>query len=307
MSSDEDFVTANKAIEIAVIAIGLIGNVLSIIVFSRKSFGLNSISLYYIGVAMSEIFNATQFILDIYYTLEYDVYLQDQSTYLSNFLYSMPTFLTAIQPLVLIAYSIDKNPAIQMLLDKKWFEWVVGAAIIPTNIALYNYYQSYSEKFPSSDHKAIRYFKVMTITNLLEACFLSVLIRAIASIYNTIKPRNTVFQVSKVSQEKKSSDDGSKDEEETSLTFYIMFAILKMPSVFILILSVYFNIYNLVYFKIGIFLYFLNASSNFFINMATYSQFRREFLVLFRLEKRKSETIDRTKFQTSLNQKSSTH
>lgn len=305
MSNENTFVTANKSIEIALIAIGLIGNVLSIIIFLRKSFGLSSISVYYIGVAMSEIFNAIQFIIDIYYT---DVYLQDQITYLSNFLSSMPTFLTAIQPLVLIAYSIDKNPVIQMLLNKKWFEWVVGTAIIPTNIALYNYYQSYSEKFHGLEHKAIRYFKVMTITNLLEACFLSVVIMAIASIYNIIKPRNAVVVSGQVFQEKKSSDTKN---EETSLTFYIMFAILKLPTVVILILSAFFNINNLVYFKIGIFLYFLNASSNFFINMTTYSQFRREFLVLFRLEKRNGETssksIDRTTPQTGLNQRSKTH
>ena len=78
MSSDESFIFALTIIEVAVIAIGIIGNVISIIVFSRKTFRNNSISTYCIALAILECLTLFEFINDIFY-LRYNAYLFDQS------------------------------------------------------------------------------------------------------------------------------------------------------------------------------------------------------------------------------------
>ena len=103
--SDPPFENAMTVIETIIIGIGVIGNILNIIVFLRKTFRSNSISTYCIALSIFELFTLTKFVLNIYW-LAYNRNLPDESDSLCKFFYTAPTFLSGIQPWIMVAFSI---------------------------------------------------------------------------------------------------------------------------------------------------------------------------------------------------------
>ena len=140
--SDASFIFATTTIEAAFIAMGLIGNVLNIIVFSRKTFRNNSISTYCIALAFVESITAVEFVICVY-NLAYNINLPDQSVSLCKFTFSIAIYMNAIQPWIIVAFSIDKILSMRTrsipILKKKWFQWSVVAGIVLFNLALYIY------------------------------------------------------------------------------------------------------------------------------------------------------------------------
>ena len=68
-SADLKFEIAINAIEVAVISIGLIGNLLTIIVFLRKTFRNNSISTYCRALAVVECLTLSNFAIALFQLL----------------------------------------------------------------------------------------------------------------------------------------------------------------------------------------------------------------------------------------------
>ena len=56
-----------ESIEAVIVGIGLIGNLLTIIIFSKKAFRSNSISTYCIALSIVQCITLTQFIADIHW------------------------------------------------------------------------------------------------------------------------------------------------------------------------------------------------------------------------------------------------
>jgi hypothetical protein len=105
--SYEYFTFTVSIIEAAAIAIGFIGNLLSIKVFSRKTFRNNSISTYCIALSIVECLTLFEFINDISY-LKYNDFLYNQSEELCKFVYTIAILIGSIQPWIMVAFSLDK-------------------------------------------------------------------------------------------------------------------------------------------------------------------------------------------------------
>ena len=122
------------------IAISFIGNLISIIIFSRKTFRNNSISTYCIALSINELIYLFKF-ADNIGIVAFNVSPADQSdTYCKIYSY-IQVVRAAIQPCIMVAFSIDKLLSMRMssipILKKKWFQCSVVAGFVLFNSLLY--------------------------------------------------------------------------------------------------------------------------------------------------------------------------
>ena len=317
--SEASFLFTTLVVEAVLLSIGMIGNVLSIVIFLRKTFRNNSISTYCIALSLSEILAFTQLISDIYF-LAYNVFLADQSDSLCKFFYTVPTFLGGIQPWIMVAFAVDKLLCMRVnsmsILKKKWFQWSVVAAIVLFHMALYIYIPILIKRleiFPGyflCDLSTIGLFDIHVIISLLESGFIpfiAMIITSIITIRMLIKSRNAVMKNGQVSKERKSRDT---KYAVSSLSINILFILLKLPSFIFFIMNVFFSYFDMYLYKLSVLSFYLNSSLSFFIHLVTNSLFRRELLILFRLAKRDNENLSHTNRRINpsirLNQVSST-
>ena len=239
--SDESFTFATTAIEAVVIAIGMIGSLLSIIVFSRKTFRNNSISTYCISLSFVEWLTLFELISDIFY-LRYNVYLYNESFVFCKISYSVSIFLNSIQPWIMVAFSIDKLLSMRTrsipILKKKWFQWSIIAGIVLFNLAFYIYIPillKFSELLPGyfiCDLSTIGFFQIYMILTILESFTIPFIILAISSILTVrklFKSRVSVERSGNLTAERKSRDH---KYAISSMILNVMFIIFKNPFLF---------------------------------------------------------------------------
>ena len=287
--SAEDFSFAIYLIQAIIIAIGLIGNIISIIVFSRKTFRANSISTYCISLAICECMSIFELIVDIIH-LVYNVKAADQNDTNCKIINYIPTQLSTIQACILVAFSVDKLLSMKsvQIIKKKWFQFSIVASIVLINVLIYIYLPILirrREKYPGEffcDITTIGFYKEFIIVNLLESCLLPFIIMSITSILSIrllINSRNCVEKVNGIVMKRRRSRD--RKYVISSVAFNIMFIILKLPLMFSFTLSAFFSYYDLYVFRVSFLLNAINVSSSFLVHFATNSLFRREFKIVF--------------------------
>ena len=301
--SEASFTSAILAIEAAVIVIGFIGNVISIIVFSRKTLRNNSISTYCTSLAIVDCLTLIHLTNIIYYFI-YNVYLNDQNSPFCAIAHTTIIYISGIPPWIMIAFSLDKLLSMRTssisVIKKKWFQWSIVVAISLFHIGLYIYFPiliKLSEIFPGffiCDVFSIGFFNIHMILFLLETCLIPFVILTITSILTIrvlIKSRNVAMKAGQVSQGRKSRD---RKFAFSSLTLNTIFIVLKLPSFIFFILSSFFSYFDVYFYNISILFFFVNTSMGFFVHLVTNSLFRREFFVLFRLVKGNGESSIKT-------------
>ena len=204
--SEASFTSTVLAIEAAVIAIGLIGNIISIIVFSRKTFRNNSISTYCTTMAIVECLTLIHLTNIIYY-FKNNAYLMDQNGPFCTMVHTGVIYLSSIPPFIMIAFSLDKLLCMRTssiaILKKKWFQWSIVAGISIFNIGLYLYFPilvKRSEIFPGyfmCDVTSIGFFNIHMILTIIETLLIPYAILTITSILTIralFKSRNAVMK-----------------------------------------------------------------------------------------------------------------
>ena len=296
---DSAYTLATTTLEAILIAIGLIGHLLSIIVFLRKTFRSNSISTYCIALAIVECFTFIQLITDIY-NLAYDIYLPDQNNPLCKLVFSSFVYLNSIQPWIMVAFSVDKLLGMRVntiaLFKKRWFQWTIVFGIVLFNLVLYIYFPiliRVREIFPGyfiCDLTTIGFFQIFMIVNVIESYLIPAIVMVITSILTILmlaKSRKSIERNGHLSKDRKSRD---KKYAISSLALNIMFIICRLPLAVFFMLSAFYSYYDIYFYKVSSLLFYVNASLSLFIHLVTNSVFRREFFVLLSLVKRNGET-----------------
>jgi hypothetical protein len=106
----ESKITANHiigVITIPMVALGLVGNLLSFMGFSRKKFSRNSISIYCRALAISDSFILYDLVYYIFLYI-YNIDLNIQSDFLCKIYYYINVGLSPISIWILVAFSLDK-------------------------------------------------------------------------------------------------------------------------------------------------------------------------------------------------------
>ena len=282
-----------------VVAISLLGNLLSIIIFSRKTFRNNSISTYCIALSLNEFLSLFKFITNIS-VVAFNVAPADQSDAFCRFYYYIFLIYAAVQPGIMVAFSVDKLLSMRTsgipLLKKKWFQWSVVAGIVLFNMLLYIVQPILIKRREIApgrffcDQNAIGFLPTLMIVMTLDSCiipFILMIASSILTIRVLVKSRNSVAKNGNVSKDRKSRD---RKYAVSSVAFNIMFLVFKSPVMVYYIFFSFYNYYDVYFFNIAVFFAYLNPTAFFFIHLVTNSLFRREFLVLIGLVKRNGET-----------------
>ena len=287
--SAEDFSYVMNFIQAIIITIGLIGNIISIIVFSKKTFRTNSISTYCISIAIFENLSIAEMIAD-FFRVVYRVKAIDQTNFNCKIINYISTIMSTVQACLLVAFSIDKLLSMKsvQIIKKKWFQFSIVGSIVFINALAYIFLPislRRTEKYPGvyiCDYSTIVFYKEFFIVNLLESCLVPFIIMSVTStltIRLLIKSRNSVEKINgQVLKERRSRD---RKYAISSITFNIFFIVLKLPLLVYYILSAFYSYYNLYIQWFSLVFYFINISSSFFIHFATNSLFRREFKNVF--------------------------
>ena len=295
-SADLKFEIAINAIEVVVIAIGLIGHLLTIIIFLRKIFRNNSISTYCISLAIADSLSIIR-LINIIYFLPYNAYLMDLNEAYCKVESYAEVLVSAIQPYIMVAFSIDKILSMRTssiaIIKKKWFQCSVVAGIALFHIGLYMYYPILvrrSEVFPwyyLCDVTTIGLVTMHLILLLIENSLIPLVLLMITSIITIRLLLKSSSRIGRLTNERKSRD---RKYAISSVTLNIICIVLKLPLAIFYILLGFFNYYNVYLPNVGYLLFYLNTSMGFLIHIVTNSLFRKEFLVIFRSVKRSIES-----------------
>ena len=256
-----------------------------------------------------------EFASDISY-LTKGVYLIDQSEVGCKIISMSAIMIYSIRPYIMVAFSIDKLMSMRTnsiaILKKKWFQCSIVTGIVIFHIGLYICYSILvrrSEVLPGyfiCDPNTLGFLQIFMYVFILESCIIPLVIlitTSILTIRMLIKPRNSIDRTGNLSKDSKSRD---RKFAISSLTFNAVYIFLQIPSVNFLTLFAFYSYYDKDLYYISIILFFLNCSLGFFIHIVTNSIFRREFLILFRFEKRNesmsSKTISQANIPIRLNQ-----
>ena len=293
-----DFEFLVTLIQIVVIFVGLLGNVISFVVFSRKTFSNNSISTYCRALAIFDslvIFELIQNSGQVFSNFTFSIInLNDINCKI--FFYMMALY-SSIPAWILVVFSIDKMLSMRrnaiLLLRKKSFQWSVVLAISLINLFLYievpiklvRQVLPFYFDYYYCDISSLDFFTGFIIGYLFQTAiipFAVMFVTSIVTIRLLAKSRNALTRGQKADAQRKKRDTKFAI---SSLAFNFIFVALKMPLV-IVYTQVAFNInIDLYFYQMSLFLFFLNASSNFYIHFATNSIFRRELFIIMRITK----------------------
>ena len=276
----------------AVILLGLIGNIITFIVYSRPKFAKNSISVYFRALAIFDSFILYQAIVD-FYLLLYNFYIVLYSDAVCKLIFYIFYAFGSIPGWILIAFSIDKILNMKKLsnnMKRPIVHYIIILAIVLINLVLYIEVpiylrlvpiEYYGYMFPFCDPSTLEFSKILDIIYITEGNILPFVIMFVSSLA-TIKllrdSRKQMNLIGTVADKRKRRD---AKFAVTSLAFNVLFIVLKLP--FVICFSIgYVSVSNM-YLQTSSLLFFIYHSSSFFIHFVSNILFRNEFFLLFRI------------------------
>ena len=290
----ETFDSVMRIARIVVVSTGLIGNLISFIIFSKKTFLNNSISTYCRALAVVQCITLIGLINDVHYLVN-GYYLMISSDGMCKAIMYLTNEYSAIPGWILVLFSIDKMINMRTkklpILKKKWFQWSIVAGVILINALIYLeipillQLKTYSTFYNIllCDISTLSFFNPLLIGILLEANiipFVIMMFTSIVSIRLLIRSRNSLERVGNVDRHRRSRDN---KYAVSSIAFNIVFVGLKLPLTIFYILYANNISVSYYYLQISLLLYTFDCSSSVFVHLATNSLYRSELLVLLRL------------------------
>ena len=295
-----DFLIAMADCRIAVITIGLIGNLITFIVFSRPVFAKNSISTYCRALAIFDCFTIYELVADVGF-VSFNYFVPQMSNIGCKLYYYAGISFASIPGWILIAFSIDKVLSMKnraKFIKKKSFQYAVISGIVLFHLLLYIEVPLFLTRVFVANTTRVRcdvstlpYGDIINMVSLVEGSFIPFVIMLGSTIISIKMIRDSAKNVQNLAQSNLPNRK-SRDFKYaiTSISFNIMFVVLKSPITFVVLLESYIPNITYVTIYVPFLFYFINYSSSFFIHLASNSIFRRELLVLLKL--RSSNQVD---------------
>ena len=270
-----------------IISLGIIGNIISFIVFTRKAFRNNSISTYCRALAVADLFIIVELINNVFnYINKTKIYNINEPT--CKVFYYLSMQYTSIPAWILVSFSIDKMLNMKMsppnILKSKRFQWSLVLGIFLFHFVLYSELliilklektsplNSYACNFGMFDN-----YYPFVFAHLTENCvipFSIMIVTSIVTIKKLIESRRSLERTGRIGNKQRKNRD--MKFAISSLTFNLVFIAFKMP---FFITNI---IYHEIFFQVAFILFLINCSFNFLIHFITNSIFRREFFVIFK-------------------------
>lgn len=288
-----------SGVRFGVMLTGLVGNIITFIIFSRPVFQKNSISVYCRALSVFDSFTIVHMVYEA--SMSFFGYYLTNSSDLACIIYHYAN--SAFGPIpgwILIAFSMDKLLNMKnignSLIKKRWFQLIVIASIVLFNLLLYIevpiYLRLVSFEFGNMTYSycilnMMPYGDMVNLMYLIQANILPFLIMITTSIMSIRLIRKSSNNVSAqlASRERRRKRDIKF--AVTSIMFNFMFITLRLPIVILSVLSLFISTLTNtdISFALTYLLYFVNFSSGIIVHLVSNNIFRSEFLVLFRLKK----------------------
>ena len=294
-----DFVQAIYATRGIINLLGVLGNIITFIVFCRPVFRKNSISIYCSTLALFDSYIIVQLVAD--FSLFFNnVFPPDDSEAWCKLYNYISTAFSAIPAWVLVMFSLDKFWNMKTnnrfgFIKKRWFQVIVVLLNVVIHLLFYceilillNRRSIRQNTAYSCDFQYMNYFIIFNGIYLVESNILPFIIMIVTSVLMTkalvssrrkVQGNNTAGTSSNIKSRK------SRDFKfaVTSLTFNIVFIVLKMP------LTIYYLLYvagldaGSYYYQISTVLFYTNSSINILVHLTSNSIFRTELWILIKL------------------------
>lgn len=276
-----------------IMCLGLMGNLISFLVFLRPAFRSNSISTYCQALSLADSHILWEVVVDTG-LIFYQTYFPNASNSICKIHFYVTLGLSSIPGWILVAFSVDKAitmrkpPQSHSLLKKKWFQWTIVAGISLLNCLLYAEIpilltvQPYSSGF-YCDMATMKYFQAVMILYLFESGLIPFGVMIVSSVLMIVWIRRSTKRIERGG--KLDSQRRSRDVKfaVSSLAFNLVYVLFKTPVVVLYLLSGYdINVASWVG-TFSLFMFFANSSISFVVHFASNSLFRRELASLLRL------------------------
>jgi hypothetical protein len=306
----------------AVVLIGVIGNILSFIVFSRRKFQNNSINVYCRALAIVDLFCIIQFIYDITTNyFNYDLYIATNSA--CKFFFFVIFCISPTSGWILVAFSIDKMAIVHQMrgfssfLAKKKIQLSIVAFIfffhcllfmaVPIFIQL-SYEPSGNGTFrPVCDLNYLQHKQILLNLYVVESSFIPFAIMTVTTVVTLRSMRNARKNLN----QNRSFENSRKQLEFkyaiSSIAFNMLFICLKTPLSFYYIVTIEDFFVNIIFLFSSLVAFFLNYSSRFFMHLCFNSAFRKEFALMIGLKSQSVGSVVNTQRDTATNTNNTLH
>lgn len=279
------FYYATPIFRVIIISLGILGNIISLIIFSRKTFRKNSISTYCRALAVLDCLIIIELIHMVHYIINSTNSDFSNLTDLTcKLFYYLSAQYGSIPAWILMAFSVDKMLNMQLsppkIIKSKLFQWSVVAGIVVFHFLFYIEFLFLLRLEPAFfDPKILvcnfpfsSFFKTVIYVELTDTClipFVIMIATSLVTIRLLVKSRNSLERIGNAGKHRRHRD---MKFAISSLTFNLFFVVLKLPFLVAFLLP----LKNMVFPDIAFLLLLINCSSNFFIHFVTNSIFRRE-------------------------------
>lgn len=279
--------------------LGLLGSILSCIVFSRKAFRKSSIRIYCKFLAIFDQFTIFNLIFGLT-TLFSSVQIINENDAICKFVYFISVGVSGIPGWILVIFSVDQYLKITMtkrfsFRKKSWFQYVVIAVIVLVHFALYIdvIFESGVRNATIGGHSQlwcdINVNSAMPVIYLVETSLIPFGIMVVT----TLLILRSLYRVRKrVSSEIKSNSHSvisnkSRDFKFAFNSVILNFIFILLTSPLVIYYLINFDDYTISQFvnTICFVFFYLNFASHFWIYFFVNSIFRNELLILFRIRK----------------------
>ena len=303
MDIDPSFTFKKSLITEIMVIIGILGNIISFVVFARKTFRKNPVSIYCCALALFDVISLSfSSVMDFYYILYNNFIRSNSDAICASFGYGYFAF-SSIPSWILVAFSIERTLNLKKVTNAKKklaVHFSIVLAIILSHLLLYIEIPIYLRLFPrkvnnitlyACEPTTLSFGNAMNVVYNIESSALPFLIMIISSLI-TIKmlrdSRRQVEMMGSVAEKRKSRD---RKFAITSITFNVLFIVLKMP--YLVCISIGFYYVNYYVYQVSYAMFFLNFSINFFVHFFSNSIFRKELTVIVKIRKPSSDSTTR--------------
>ena len=287
-----------SGIRIALLSVnilGIIGNIISFIVYCRSVFRKNSISVYCCALAIFDCFTINELYMDINMVF-FDYFPPFYSDLSCKMYYYVITAFSGIPAWILVSFSMDKMLSMKnsnrfKFIKKRSFQLGIIAVIAIANLLIFSEILIYlvrtavTKDYIYCDLSRMPYITIVVLVYLLVASIIPFIIMIVTSVSMVRllaqSRRKTIGVGNNILVQRRKNRDFKF--AFTSLTFNFLFITLKLPLVLYYILNGAGIIMPYYYIYFALLLFYVNSSISFLVHLVSNSLFRKELGIILRI------------------------
>jgi hypothetical protein len=293
METEKKIVKIETSIRFGIMLFGLIGNILTFAIYSRKAFAKNSINIYARALALFDSFIFLKFVndaglifFDTDFSLEFALNCK-ATVYIAVGVLTIPAW-------ILVAFSLDKMLSVLRYsrfkqMKKKSFQLGIVATIAVIHLMLYSpiLIQVEIQTLKKSNKKkcsgsSVPYWNVLNVVNMIESIivpFSILMVTSLVTLRAIIQSKRRLRLANRCSLVKRRCKRKHRDETMyalSSIVRNITLVFLRLPLIFIFFFNFTDSTVQSYFFQFTLILAYSSNCIAFLVNVATIKIFRNE-------------------------------